>query len=78
MDARAKPTINEAIHDEVGIERACISTARKLLKQHRFNGLPLIVSRDNQVVEISAEDFERALNEREAKLNASLLNSTDD
>lgn len=70
MDMSAPQPASAAAHDRAGIERACIAAARDAVRLHRFHGLPLVIWREGQVVEISPDEFEAALDEREAKISS--------
>jgi hypothetical protein len=72
MDAHAKPDIAAALQDREGIERACIAAARDVIKVHRMHEQPVVTWRDGETVEISVDEFECAVNRREAELNAKL------
>jgi hypothetical protein len=61
-----------ALRDRDGIERACILAARDAARIHRAYNVPLIGMRDGQVAEISADELDAQLDEREAKLNAKI------
>lgn len=59
-----------ALHDKVGIECACIAAACDAIRQHQAYSLPIVVWQDDQVKHVSVDEYERNINEREAKLNA--------
>ncbi len=72
MDMASPKSIGQAITDREGIERACIAAARDVVLLHRTHGLPIEIWRDNQVVEITPDEFETLLDIREHKLNSTL------
>jgi phosphotransferase system IIA component len=65
-----------ALDDKVGIERAFIAAARDAIRQHRAYSLPIVVWQDDQVKQISVDEYERNINERESKLNAKVEGQT--
>ena len=52
------------LSDRAAIERACIAAAR----QHRLYNVPVVVARDGKIAHISPDEFDRAIDAREARL----------
>jgi hypothetical protein len=76
MDTRASVEIRTALQDREAIERACIAAARDAALLHRMHGVPVVVWKDGQMIEIAAEELERECDRREAELNAKLAKSS--
>lgn len=66
MDTKA--TAAASLLDRLAIERAGIQALRKAAKLHRLENVPLIVGEGDEPMEVSADEFERLLDAREARL----------
>jgi hypothetical protein len=70
MNSPLTTSIPTALQDRLAVERACIATARDIIREHRFHNQPVITERDGKVVEMHVDEFEAAVNQREAEFNA--------
>jgi hypothetical protein len=71
MDMHAT-SIRAKLQDRVAVERALIAAARDAAKLHRAYGVPVVIARDGEMVEVPGEELERECDRREAALNASI------
>lgn len=56
--------------DREGIERACITAAREVIRVHRSFGHPVLVPDSaGRPQELTVDQFEQNINQREAELN---------
>lgn len=58
MSAPPSRDIAAIIRDGAAIDRAIIAARRRVIQQHRQLGVPLVIWRDGQVVEVDAESVE--------------------
>jgi hypothetical protein len=59
-----------ALSDRERVERACLAAARSAAKLHRFHNVPIVTARDNVTCLVSADEYDKMLDEHEARLNA--------
>lgn len=58
MSARHSRDIAAIIRDGTAIDRAIIAARRRVIQHHRQLGVPLMIWRDGQVVEVDPESVE--------------------
>lgn len=58
MLRRPSRDIGEIIRDGTAIDRAMVKAHRRVILRHRQLGLPLVIWRDGQVVEVPPESVE--------------------
>lgn len=70
MDAERSRRTQDILADHDLVERAALSAAREVARRHRYHGVPVVVERDGEIANISPDEFEALLDEREARLDA--------
>ncbi len=58
MSRRPSRDIEAIIRDGAAIDRAIVAARRRVIQRHRLLGVPLVIWRDGQVVEVPAESVE--------------------
>jgi len=58
MSRRASRDIESIIRDGTAIDRAIVAARRRVIRRHRQLGVPLVIWRGWQVVEVPPESFE--------------------
>jgi hypothetical protein len=58
MSSRSTRDIASIIRDGRAIDRAIVAAHRRVILQHRQLGVPLVIWRDGQVVEVPPESVE--------------------
>lgn len=58
MSAPPSRDIESIIRDGTAIDRAIIAARRRVILRHRQLGVPLVIWRDGQVVEVAPESVE--------------------
>jgi len=58
MSRRPSADIERIIRDGTAIDRAIVAAHRRVIRRHRQLGVPLVIWRDGQVVEIPPESID--------------------
>ena len=58
MSRRPSRDIESIIRDGTAIDRAIVAARRRVIRRHRQLGVPLVIWRDGQVVEVPPESVE--------------------
>ena len=58
MSRRPSRDIESALRDGPAIDRAIVAARRRVIQRHRQLGVPLVIWRDGQVVEVPPESVE--------------------
>ena len=58
MIRRRSQDIEKIIRDGTAIDRAMVAARRRVILRHRQLGIPLVIWRDGQVVEVPADSVE--------------------
>ena len=58
MSRRPSREIASIIREGTAIDRAIVAARRRVIRRHRQLGVPLVIWRDGQVVEVSPESVE--------------------
>jgi len=58
MSHRVTRDIASIIREGSAIDRAMVAAQRRVVQRHRLLGIPLVIWRDGQVVEVSAESLD--------------------
>jgi hypothetical protein len=58
MNRRSTRDIESIIRDGSAIDRAIVAAHRRVIRLHRQLGVPLVIWRDGQVVEVPPESIE--------------------
>lgn len=58
MSRRTRQQIAEALRDGDALDRAMVAAQRRVVLEHRLRGIPLVMWRDGQVVEVPPESVE--------------------
>ncbi len=63
MSRRPSRDIGSIIRDGTAIDRAIVAARRRVIQRHRQLGVPLVIWRDGQVVEVAPESVELPVDE---------------
>jgi hypothetical protein len=58
MSRRSSGDIERIIRDGTAIDRAIVAAHRRVIRRHRQLGVPLVIWRDGQVVEVAPDSVE--------------------
>lgn len=58
MSRRTTEEIARALRDGDALDRAMVAARRRVILEHRLLGVPLVIWRDGQVVEVPADSVE--------------------
>lgn len=58
MSARSSRDIASIIRDGTAIDRAIVAARRRVIQRHRQLGVPLVIWRDGQVVEVAPDSVD--------------------
>ena len=58
MSRRPTRDIERIIRDGTAIDRAIVAARRRVIQRHRHLGVPLVIWRDGEVVEVAPESVE--------------------
>jgi hypothetical protein len=63
MSRRSSGDIERIIRDGTAIDRAIVAAHRRVIRRHRQLGVPLVIWRDGQVVEVAPDSVELPLDQ---------------
>lgn len=66
MTGRASRDIESIIRDGTAIDRAIVRARRRVIRQHRQQGIPLAIWRDGRVITVPADSVELPEDDGEA------------